>query len=492
MQLGLLQGFCLRTSLLLLLGEIAHAQLRIVAPVWLADEFRDTGGLVYGTTATFGAPYYGERVIGRLVYGESLEGRHHCTESDYHLKTAGQKTEYQDLVDVALVRRGGCTFVTKVLTAQNKGAHAVVVVDREESTLSAKEIQKVVMSNDGYGDKVKVPSVLISRFEGQKLIEAAKSGAVIVELVWDIPRNDVVVADFWMSSASQETSEFLTRFKDSAETLKSHLQFVPHFHVFSMPSDSGMNHLCLSKVDGCSKCKPSEPSKYCSPDPDGSGPITGAEVANEDLRRLCIWNVTARSPSVPNRARYSQEFWDYADDFFRECPVDGEGDKAFGFACSQTVMKRVGISAEQVLACVQANYEGFMDEQLEQVAWSPQALRLNGWRYSGPLDPETVLKALCAGFAKPPKECEELLQSYGGVSVMGGLPLSWGGLFTGISMLLVGSVGAFFYYRLHVTRSVRKVLREEVMLEVQTQMADYIPMEDSADQRATSRPALSF
>lgn len=36
-------------------------------------------------------------------------------------------------------------------------------------------------------------------------------------------------------------------------------------------------------------------------------------------------------------------------------------------------------------------------KQREDTAWSPRALRINGWRYSGTLDPDLVTRAICAG-----------------------------------------------------------------------------------------------
>jgi len=466
------------------LALAARAQLRILSPDTLVREFPDTHGMVYGTTATFGAPYYGERVLGRLLYGEP-RGKDHCVAEDYTIEPPKEEKQEYDgqkkLVNVVLVRRGQCTFVTKVRVAERKAAHAVIVVDKASSTMTAEEIQHVMMADDGSGYGIKIPSILISRFEGQKLIDAVKQGPVIVELAWDIPRGEVVVTDFWMSSGSRESSEFLQRFKDCAQVLKHHLQFVPHYHVFSLPSSSSAAYgrLCTD-----------ESSQYCAPDPDGPGPVTGADVANEDLRQLCIWNVTARTPpGVARGATYSQEFWDYVVIFASRCPItDGSPSDRFSEECSRKVMESLGISLLQVDACIQLHRKKFLDDQIRNTAWSPQALRVNGWRYSGPLDPEAVLKAVCSGYASQPKECEELLSGSWAWDVSG---ISLGAfVWTSMGMAFC-LVFLFYLYRTHVTSSVRKVLREEVMLEVQTQMADYAHLSDGPE-RQGNRPSLSF
>merc|ERR1712232_124585 len=153
----------------------------------------------------------------------------------------------------------------------------------------------------------------------------------------DIPRGEVVMADFWMSSGSPEASEFLARFKDCAESLRYHLQFVPHYHIFPLPQGANNGKLCLDSG-----------GKFCAPDPDGPGPITGADVVEEDLRRLCIWKVTSRqSGSASNKrgASYSQLFWEYVAKFTEDCPLasDETGGTRFGTDCALAVARQVGI-----------------------------------------------------------------------------------------------------------------------------------------------------
>ena len=115
---------------------------------------------------------------------------------------------------------------------------------KEDSDKTAEDIQRVIMADDGWGENILIPTMLISRFDGSKLIDAVAAGRrqtppadVLVELAWDIPRAEVVMMDFWMSSGSRETNEFLERFKAVAEGMKNFLQFVPHYHIFSLPAD---------------------------------------------------------------------------------------------------------------------------------------------------------------------------------------------------------------------------------------------------------------
>ncbi|CAK0887975.1 unnamed protein product, partial [Prorocentrum cordatum] len=272
-----------------------------------------------------------------------------------------------------------------------------------------------------------------------------------VELAWDFPHKEVAILDFWMSAGSSESNAFLSRFRFAAETLKYHLQFVPHYHIFELPEGTDDRGLCV----------PHTKSRFCAPDPDGDGPITGAAVALEDLRQLCIWNLTARrEPGAPKGALYSQEFWEYASTFMQDCLARAAVDEE----CSLGILKGLGISVDAVKQCMDLNFQTYFETQKREVAWSDQALRLNGWRYTGPLDPESVVKAICSSFDPSPHECTALLDSMKYSRAASGVghwaAVSFRALAWTIFLLLAVLALAFLFYKRHVTQSVRKVLRE--------------------------------
>lgn len=70
---------------------------------------------------------------------------------------------------IAVIRRGGCQFGTKVLAAQNAGAIAAIVVNNEPGA-------PIVMGPGDDGGAVTIPSVMISQGLGNLLIPALDSG----------------------------------------------------------------------------------------------------------------------------------------------------------------------------------------------------------------------------------------------------------------------------------------------------------------------------
>jgi hypothetical protein len=62
---------------------------------------------------------------------------------------------------IMIADRGSCSFVTKVRNMQNLGAAVAIVVDNSDE-----DINEIVMSDDGTGAGIRIPSMLISKSDG--------------------------------------------------------------------------------------------------------------------------------------------------------------------------------------------------------------------------------------------------------------------------------------------------------------------------------------
>ncbi|MCS7002353.1 MAG: S8 family serine peptidase, partial [Dehalococcoidia bacterium] len=65
--------------------------------------------------------------------------------------------------NVAIIARGGCTFVEKAINAQNAGAEGVIFVNNEDERLTA--------ASTDLGGQVRIPAVTISRSDGRRLVD---------------------------------------------------------------------------------------------------------------------------------------------------------------------------------------------------------------------------------------------------------------------------------------------------------------------------------
>ena len=73
--------------------------------------------------------------------------------------------------------RGSCSLVTKVRNMERAGAAIGIVVNNNDL-----DVSKLVMSDDGTGNGIQIPSVLIGKRDGQKIIDFLETSATDEEL----------------------------------------------------------------------------------------------------------------------------------------------------------------------------------------------------------------------------------------------------------------------------------------------------------------------
>ena len=83
---------------------------------------------------------------------------------------------------IALIERGDCSFISKVKVAQDAGAKAVIVINRNDGSNADWTQAAIVMGGtEGAGD-ITIPSVMVSTNDGTKIKNNLKNGTVTVSL----------------------------------------------------------------------------------------------------------------------------------------------------------------------------------------------------------------------------------------------------------------------------------------------------------------------
>ena len=75
-----------------------------------------------------------------------------------------------------LVKRGRCYFSTKAIHAQYAGAAGLIVVDSEENK---GKLPKRMPGAENDRHLIKIPSIMISYLDGQKIIKASTSALIL-------------------------------------------------------------------------------------------------------------------------------------------------------------------------------------------------------------------------------------------------------------------------------------------------------------------------
>eukprot|EP00352_Strombidinopsis_acuminata_P002198 CAMPEP_0176381912 /NCGR_PEP_ID=MMETSP0126-20121128/32254_1 /TAXON_ID=141414 ORGANISM="Strombidinopsis acuminatum, Strain SPMC142" /NCGR_SAMPLE_ID=MMETSP0126 /ASSEMBLY_ACC=CAM_ASM_000229 /LENGTH=243 /DNA_ID=CAMNT_0017746007 /DNA_START=89 /DNA_END=820 /DNA_ORIENTATION=+ len=209
------------------------ARLKIVSPPSLAKKFAEKydDGAIPANYANFGFVPYGRTIMGKLHYCNDNELL--CEPIDFGNPHGKLNRTSSDLSPFWITRRGDCSFVQKVRLMENMGVAVGIVVDN-----NPEGIDGVVMSDDGTGAGIRIPSMLISQADGDILYEFMDSSteeelkkiAIMAEFkMTHSGDSNMVEFDFWYSSSNDKALDFLEDFAEMDKKLGERVKLTPHF-----------------------------------------------------------------------------------------------------------------------------------------------------------------------------------------------------------------------------------------------------------------------
>ena len=184
-----------------------------------------------------------------------------------------------DISPFWLARRGDCSFVQKVRNLENIGVAVAIIIDNR-----AEMIDEVLMSDDGTGGGIRIPSMLIGENDGTKLINWFQNATdedidkIVLMSDFVLPEYENVAYDFWFTSSSDRALSFLEDFKKMNDKLGDLVTFKPHYVFWEC---TNCDQVYLDK-----DCYGN--GRYCALEPSNAN-IQGQEIIEEDLRQLCLW-----------------------------------------------------------------------------------------------------------------------------------------------------------------------------------------------------------
>ena len=218
-----------------------------------------------------------------------------------------------------LVARGGpCSFTTKVRNVEEAGASLAIIIDTNEE-----DIEMVNMQDDGAGAGIRIPSMIISRSDGQKIleyiikeqkkeldqkkkedddddkeeeeeekeeekpkkqkiVEGKEYGEGTLKFLatfnMTAPDNHVEYM-IWMSSSNDKALDFIEDFKQYETRFGDQVTMTPHYNFWACKDN------CEKKFTD-KHCFGA--GKYCAADTNHKT-LTGKDIIMEDLREICIY-----------------------------------------------------------------------------------------------------------------------------------------------------------------------------------------------------------
>ena len=359
------------------------------------------------------------------------------------------------------------------------------------------------MADDGSGSDISIPAFLVFKQDADKIKDMLRQNVhVLVEMAWRLPTyGDTVSFDLWNVPTDVISRDFFQSFEKAAEMLLSQggLEFTPHIYLLNR-----WERVCQSNTNGERWCETgcTNNGRYCALDPDHdvTRGISGANVVEEGLRRICIWN------EYKDRSNRGMEWWRYMSIFTRHCETPSQFTNS---ECIARSFQEAGIQKDLIDNCMRNS--GGTTADAENVILEAQlkssaeiivfpTTKINGAELRGRLSVSGVFSAICTAFdseSKPAvcQQCEQCgdvdtcieLDGYcptgpvvidttksGGVS---------GGTFALSLLFVVGLfTGAGYYYY--------KKTRSDMRDRVRDILAEYMPLEDQEAQGGSS--AMDF
>ena len=121
-----------------------------------------------------------------------------------------------DITPFYIAERGECSFVKKVRNMESIGVAVAIIIDDTDEN-----IESVIMSDDGTGGGIRIPSMLIGKTDGRKLIDFLQRAddkeldqtAIMAQFIMEKP-DDRVEYDLWYTSSNDRALDFISDFKD--------------------------------------------------------------------------------------------------------------------------------------------------------------------------------------------------------------------------------------------------------------------------------------
>ncbi|GAB3203237.1 putative repeat protein (TIGR01451 family) [Pontibacter aydingkolensis] len=151
-----------RMQMYLWTSSLPAKLLHISAPASVAGSYT-------GVQAAFGPAVDERGVSGKIVMADPANGCNSAPALPAGSVPTPLNNQAEISGNIALIDRGGCSFISKALNAQASGATAVIVINNIDGPA-------ISMGGDETGTAVLIPAIMISKADGDKLKAALTAG----------------------------------------------------------------------------------------------------------------------------------------------------------------------------------------------------------------------------------------------------------------------------------------------------------------------------
>ena len=324
------------------LFQLIEARLQIDEPLDIKRSF--SSGSIDFNLATFGDIPYGLNMYGKIYYDADNNDSEMACKDLNTIKIEENIFSINDGNPIVMLDRGSCSFVTKTRNAQNIGAKAVIVVNNNDDY-----IHDIYAIDDGTGSDIKVPMMLISKSDGEKLKVFFRNKLKYINqdlkvlMKFELKKSDKINFEIIWSSTNLEIYNLLSNLQEILNSFPAEsFHFYPIYYIQSHPNFVPKFRLekgDIQKEINSPDCYAN--GHYCNFfDSEGLdlNVHQGQTVLMEDLRQICIFKERTQKNVT--------EFIEYTTSFYQNCL--NITNPEFNTDCSKKAMRSLGYSEERI------------------------------------------------------------------------------------------------------------------------------------------------
>jgi len=312
-----------------------YCDITIIGPNELSSQFNNNP--IEMTFDKIGKSSYDFYTRGEIILDSFILNNEACQPISNAPKIENQ---LQENFRILIVKRGGCSFVQKARNAQSGGYSMILIVNNMKTS-----IKNIIMSDDGSGNDIYIPIVMISQDDGTKIInylENNKSSKVFAEINFLKKKDNYKNIDvkIFISSSELRAYELFNNLAQYIYKFGNQVNFIPIYVVHRAPFYDEENPIrvinCVSK------------GKYCYFPKETTITKDGQAIIMEDLRQKCLYDITKESNNINN-------YFNYIKNFHSECLIKDKNPK-FNDNCSKSVLQSLGYSIRNIESCIANSY----------------------------------------------------------------------------------------------------------------------------------------
>ncbi|EUD64880.1 hypothetical protein C922_04724 [Plasmodium inui San Antonio 1] len=238
------------------------------------------------------------------------------------------------------------------------------------------------------------------------------------ELYWGITKkSDVVHINYHLDFGKYFNYTFFRYMKNFLLDLKQYITYEIHFSIHKNFSIDP--RFCFIRD-----------SSYCISEPDYMNSNVVREVVEQQVRSLCVYQLTATGgddkreeasqgeehitaeehlPTYTQKKQFSEKFLQYINalfDFGFEKNLCSSGSNDLSKKCSDKILAHLGVPVQEVNKCFLKNYHAFMKDMIK-TKFYVYSIQINGQTYKLKLNKDISIRLICSAFRVMPKRCAD-------------------------------------------------------------------------------------